>query len=217
MGCVGAWRPPVGSDCRNPAILTGGGRSSMIYSDEQDTARVAKVILCDPSKMALLSRFPAFRLMLLSAGAASGSLRDGIAAAPSRQPRPTEAGGEAFPLARLRVLRGEVLGSEERAQPQYPCRGVSRLRFKPELRVGSRQNGPRHHPVRLPPEVPLQDFHRVLRTTREVVGRAEVCPGRIADRVEREDGLEFADRFVEAALVHVDRSRAGRGPRGRRG
>ena len=34
----------------------------MIYSDEQDTAKVAKVILCDPSNMARLSRFPAFRL-----------------------------------------------------------------------------------------------------------------------------------------------------------
>jgi hypothetical protein len=35
----------------------------MIYIDEQDTARVAKVILCDPSKMAWLSRFPAFKAL----------------------------------------------------------------------------------------------------------------------------------------------------------
>ena len=33
----------------------------MIYSDEQDTAKVAKVILCDPSNMALLSHFAVFK------------------------------------------------------------------------------------------------------------------------------------------------------------
>jgi hypothetical protein len=46
---------------RNPAILTGGGRSSMIYSGGQDTARVAKVILCDLLNMARLRHFPDFR------------------------------------------------------------------------------------------------------------------------------------------------------------
>src|SRR4051812_43321027 len=116
-----------------------------------------------------------------------------------------EAGGEAFPLARLRIRRGEALGSEERAQPEYSCCGLSRLRFKPELRISSRQDGPCHHPVRLPPEVPLQDRHRVPRATREVVGHTEVVPSRIAGRVEREDGLELADRFIEAVAVQVDR------------
>ena len=109
-----------------------------------------------------------------------------IAVAPSRQARPMEASDEAFPLARLRVRRGEVLGSEERAQPECSCCGLSRLRFKPELRVSSRQHGPRPCPVRLPPEVSLQDFHRVLRPTREIVDCAEFHPGRFADRVERE-------------------------------
>src|SRR4051794_1808251 len=116
-----------------------------------------------------------------------------------------EASDEAFPLARLRVRRGEALGSEERAQPEYSCCSLSRLRFKPELRISSRQDGPRPCPVRLPLEVSLQDFHRVLRPTREIVDCAEIHPGRIADRVEREDGLELADRFVQAVAVCVDR------------
>src|SRR4051812_5502201 len=107
-----------------------------------------------------------------------------------------EASDEALPLARLRVLRGVVLGSEERAQPEYSCCGLSRLRLKPELRISSRQHGPRHHPVRLRTEVPLQDRHRVPRATREVVGHTEVVPSRIAGRVECEDGLKLADRVV---------------------
>src|SRR5262245_14176661 len=51
--------------CRHGGLLPGlpkpgdpgRRRTSMIYSGDQDTARVAKVILYDPSKMALLSRF----------------------------------------------------------------------------------------------------------------------------------------------------------------
>src|SRR4051812_23182947 len=38
--------------------ITGGGRSPTIYSDKQDTEKVAKVILCGLSNAAQLSRFP---------------------------------------------------------------------------------------------------------------------------------------------------------------
>ena len=53
-----------------------------------------------------------------------------------------KAGGEAFPLARLRVRRDDVLGGEERVQLQYPRRGFARLLFELELRIGGRQHGP---------------------------------------------------------------------------
>ena len=51
----------------------------MIYSGEQDTAKVAKVILCDPSKMAQLSHFPAIGLRPFAS--AAGAPPRGSAAA----------------------------------------------------------------------------------------------------------------------------------------
>src|SRR2546423_1770700 len=68
-GVITVWvtEASCGWDCRNPAILTGGGRSSMFYSDEQDTAKVAKVILRDPSNVAWLSHsLPSGRLIRAS-------------------------------------------------------------------------------------------------------------------------------------------------------
>ena len=44
------------------AILAGGGRPSTASSAQQEARKVAKVILCDPLNMALLSNFLLSRL-----------------------------------------------------------------------------------------------------------------------------------------------------------
>ena len=77
----------------------------MIYSDEQDTAKVAKVILCDVSSRGLLSRFPA--LGVSEGRSWQGWAVDGSAAEAGEGPLGfgvTLLGGLAVPARRLGLV-----------------------------------------------------------------------------------------------------------------
>ena len=48
-----------------------------------------------------------------------------------------ETSDEAVTVTRLRVLRGEILSSEEWAQPEFSCCGLSPMQVKPKLSISS--------------------------------------------------------------------------------